>query len=106
MFQIKIKSMLSMSKLFNIFKLPTGMCWNSDMYLQKPSIKQSSVSGMFSQDKHCSYCNGNKILRCMECNGCGKIYYDGIKENICDMCDGYGCIQCNFCGGTGKNCIV
>lgn len=76
----------------------------TNLYTEKNN--HYSYSGVFSQDEYCSYCKGKKIIKCMECKGCGRIYYDGMKEYICDMCCGCGHITCNFCGGTGINHMI
>jgi DnaJ-class molecular chaperone len=51
----------------------------------------------------CRYCNGIKYVKCLECHGSGRIFYDGMKEHLCNNCKGRGEIICNFCSGLGCN---
>lgn len=76
----------------------------SKLYTEK-NIPHAS-GGMFSQDPSCLYCKGTKILICLECQGGGRTYQDGMKEFICNGCRGCGYNTCNFCGGTGFNCML
>lgn len=114
--KMKITTFTSMSKLCNvfhqkmkrtnnIFKAPvrTYCC---EVSLRKKNISQSVRGGMFSQDDHCPYCKGKKSIRCLDCLGCGRQYYDGMKEHICDGCHGYGYKKCDFCGGSGENYML
>lgn len=48
------------------------------------------------------HCTIPGIILCKSCNGCGKIYFDGIKETICDKCNRSGYVLCNYCGGYGR----
>ena len=67
------------------------------------NIYRRTYCGLFSQDEKCPYCNGNKILRCIDCDGFGKVYIGAMKETICSTCNGSGALLCNFCGGSGIN---
>jgi DnaJ-class molecular chaperone len=53
--------------------------------------------------EYCRYCNGFKYVKCLECHGSGRIFYDGMKEHLCNNCKGRGEIICNFCSGLGCN---
>jgi hypothetical protein len=63
------------------------------------NIKNSFIS---PTEIKCKFCNGFKIIKCLECNGCGKIYFDGMREFLCNNCRGAGSTNCTFCGGLGS----
>jgi hypothetical protein len=67
---------------------------------------ESVSSGLFSIGDVCYYCNGFKIIKCLECNGQGKYMEDGMKEYICKGCYGHGNNFCVFCAGTGTNFLL
>lgn len=54
----------------------------------------------------CEYCKGRIMVKCIECNGVGRVYFDGFKESICDSCTGWGCNICQMCGGGGASCMA
>ena len=58
---------------------------------------------MFSQDNHCQYCKGEKIISCLSCCGYGKEYLGAMKETMCADCNGHGYNTCIYCGGSGVN---
>ena len=61
------------------------------------------TGGMFSQDNHCPYCKGEKIISCLSCYGSGKEYLGAMKETMCTDCNGHGYNTCIYCGGSGVN---
>lgn len=67
---------------------------------------ESVSSGLFSMGDICYYCNGFKVVKCLECNGKGRYYENGMKEYICKGCYGRGNNFCVFCAGTGKNFLL
>ena len=80
----------------------------SDNTTDKETDKEteSVSSGLFSIGDVCYYCNGFKVVKCLECDGKGKYMKDGMKEYICRGCYGRGNNFCVFCAGTGKNFLL
>jgi DnaJ-class molecular chaperone len=67
---------------------------------KKTMLNEKLQYNMYDTDS-CKYCHGTGMIVCYECDGFGKLYFDGFKECICDTCRGVGQRGCNMCGGSG-----
>lgn len=113
--------MISIQLFTNIRKGVYGNFLNHKNYLRKCFILKSNIryysidiNDKLEYEKSILHTNNNKlfnkcmhctipgIILCKSCNGCGKIYFDGIKETICDKCNRSGYVLCNYCGGYGR----
>ncbi len=47
-------------------------------------------------DHKCSNCSGAGLVRCIRCQGDGK-----LNSGTCYYCDGRGTIECPACNGRG-----
>lgn len=87
------------------------MCSSIDENNKSPKVPESHKvpesprSSMFSSSKYCPYCGGEKYYKCLECDGCGKLYSDGMREYLCNECRGRGLAPCSMCGGSGINIL-
>lgn len=89
----KIKNNGKINRALNV---PIG--YSAMNYFKKSNI----VSENLYPVDPCKYCSGTGFVICCDCNGCGKVYFDGFKEFICDSCRGMGNCCCGICDGTGK----
>ena len=78
--------------MFKLVKYVYRITLNNKLFFKKKHYKDYD---------YCKYCNGFKIIRCLECYGSGRIFYDGMKEHLCNTCCGRGDVVCDFCGGIG-----
>lgn len=69
----------------------------------KPKKIYKAISDTRFNDEKCNFCNGMRVLRCMTCDGFGRYYFDGEKEDLCNDCKGRGSCVCIFCNGTGAD---
>jgi len=54
----------------------------------------------------CPVCGGEKIIKCVECEGKGKrfpLWPSRMKETVCHRCEGQTEIECPVCGGKGTS---
>jgi hypothetical protein len=87
----------------NIYENRTHSKKNNNFYQSR--INDVKFFIYVNTKNKCEYCNGSRILKCLNCGGIGHTYNTNKKES-CDDCTGAGYIPCVICSGTGESCLA